>query len=54
VLDKAAIGRLVEGMARIDVLFNCAGVVHNGSILQATDDEWDFAFNLNVRARSSG
>ena len=33
------------------MLFNCAGFVHNGSILQATDDEWDFAFNLNVRAQ---
>ncbi|MFM2276050.1 MAG: hypothetical protein RL211_1922 [Pseudomonadota bacterium] len=51
VLDKAAVHAAVEGMARIDVLFNCAGVVHNGSILQASDDEWDFAFNLNVRAQ---
>jgi 2-keto-3-deoxy-L-fuconate dehydrogenase len=38
-------------MAPVNVLFNCAGVVHNGSILQATDDEWDFAFSLNVRAQ---
>ena len=51
VLDKAAVHATVEGMARIDVLFNCAGVVHNGSILQANDDEWNFAFNLNVRAQ---
>ena len=33
-----------------DILFNCAGFVHNGTILDATDDEWDFAFALNVRA----
>ena len=33
-----------------DILFNCAGFVHNGSIEDCTDDEWDFAFNLNVRA----
>jgi 2-keto-3-deoxy-L-fuconate dehydrogenase len=33
------------------VLFNCAGVVHNGSILQATDADWDAAFNLNARAQ---
>lgn len=51
VTDKAAIQALVASMASVNVLFNCAGVVHNGSILLATDDEWDFAFNLNVRAQ---
>ncbi len=51
VLDKSAIQALVAGMARIDVLFNCAGFVHNGSVLQATDDEWNFAFDLNVRSQ---
>jgi 2-keto-3-deoxy-L-fuconate dehydrogenase len=51
VMDKAAIQALVAGMPRIDVLFNCAGFVHNGSVLQATDAEWDFAFNLNVRSQ---
>ena len=51
VMDKAAIQRVVAGLPRIDVLFNCAGFVHNGSILQATDDDWDFAFNLNVRSQ---
>ncbi|MCP5282451.1 MAG: SDR family oxidoreductase [Rhodoferax sp.] len=51
VLDKAAIGKIVQGMAKIDVVFNCAGVVHNGSILQANDADWEFAFNLNARAQ---
>ena len=51
VLDKAAIGKLVAALPPLDVLFNCAGFVHNGSILDATDDEWDFAFNLNVRSQ---
>ncbi len=51
VLDKAAIHSLVQGEPRIDILFNCAGFVHNGSILDATDDEWNFAFNLNVRSQ---
>ena len=51
VMDKAAIQDLVARIAPVNVLFNCAGVVHNGSILQATDDEWNFAFNLNVRAQ---
>ncbi len=35
---------------RVDVLFNCAGFVHQGSILDATEEEWDFAFTLNVRS----
>ena len=51
VLDKAAIGRLVATLPPLDVLFNCAGFVHNGSILEATDADWEFAFNLNVRSQ---
>ena len=51
VLDKAAITRVVGELPPLDVLFNCAGFVHNGSILDATDADWDFAFNLNVRAQ---
>jgi 2-keto-3-deoxy-L-fuconate dehydrogenase len=51
VLDKAAIQSVVAQMPAIDVLFNCAGFVHSGTVLQATDDEWNFAFNLNVRAQ---
>ena len=34
----------------IDVLANCAGYVHHGTVLDATDAEWDFAFDLNVRS----
>jgi 2-keto-3-deoxy-L-fuconate dehydrogenase len=51
VTDKVAIFKVIGGMPRIDVLFNCAGIVNNGSILQATDAEWEFAFALNVRAQ---
>lgn len=51
VLDKQAIARLIESLPALDVLFNCAGVVHNGAALQASDDELDFAFRLNVRAQ---
>jgi 2-keto-3-deoxy-L-fuconate dehydrogenase len=51
VLDKAAIAGVVGEMPAVDVLFNCAGFVHNGTILQATDDDWAFAFNLNARAQ---
>ena len=51
VMDKAAIHSVVGSLKGIDVLFNCAGFVHNGGIMQATDEEWDFAFNLNVRSQ---
>ena len=51
VLDKSAIQRVVSELPALDVLFNCAGFVNNGSILDAKDEDWDFAFNLNVRAQ---
>ena len=51
VMDKAAIKALIDIHAAFDVVFNCAGFVHAGSILQASDDDWNFAFNLNVRAQ---
>jgi 2-keto-3-deoxy-L-fuconate dehydrogenase len=51
VLDKVAIQNVMQAMPPLNVLFNCAGFVHNGSILQTTDDDWNFAFNLNVRAQ---
>ncbi|RYF75012.1 MAG: SDR family oxidoreductase [Comamonadaceae bacterium] len=51
VLDRAAIEALVARMPVVDVLFNCAGVVHNGTVLDASDDDLDFAFRLNVRAQ---
>jgi 2-keto-3-deoxy-L-fuconate dehydrogenase len=50
VTDKAALQAAVREAAP-DVLVNCAGIVHSGSILEATDDEFDFAVNLNVRAQ---
>lgn len=51
VMDKAAINALVKKIPTIDVLFNCAGFVHSGTVLEATDDDWDFAFDLNVRSQ---
>ena len=51
VMDKNAIARVVAQMPAIDVLFNCAGFVHSGTVLQATDEEWNFALNLNVRSQ---
>jgi 2-keto-3-deoxy-L-fuconate dehydrogenase len=51
VLDKSAITALFAKLPTLDVLFNCAGVVHNGTIEQASDDDLLFAFSLNVRAQ---
>lgn len=52
VLDARDTDSVATGVARAnpDVLFNCAGFVHHGSVLDATDDEWEFAFDLNVRS----
>ncbi|GLQ54842.1 SDR family oxidoreductase [Devosia nitrariae] len=51
VLDDAAVSAACAEIGRVDVLFNCAGVVHNGTILDCTDAELDFALNLNVKAQ---
>ena len=50
VLDADAITAVVAAAGRIDILFNCAGVVHAGDIMQSSEDEWDFAFALNCKA----
>jgi 2-keto-3-deoxy-L-fuconate dehydrogenase len=50
VLDAAAIKALAASVGPIDVLFNCAGYVHAGSILECPEEDWDFAFNLNAKA----
>ena len=50
VLDADAITATVTSAGRIDILFNCAGVVHAGDIMASNEDEWDFAFALNCKA----
>ena len=50
VLDKAAIAAFAQETGAVDVLFNCAGFVHHGTVLDATDEQWRFAFDLNVRS----
>ncbi|SVK48021.1 3-oxoacyl-(acyl-carrier-protein) reductase [Acinetobacter baumannii] len=50
VTDPAAIAAAAEAIGPIDVLFNCAGVVHSGSILDCSEDQWAFALDLNVTA----
>jgi len=50
VLDEAAIGKVAAEVGAVDVLFNCAGYVHHGTILDCTPKDWDFSFNLNVKS----
>ncbi|HWQ37758.1 MAG TPA: SDR family oxidoreductase [Burkholderiales bacterium] len=50
VLDDAAISRTAAEVDVPHVLFNCAGYVHHGTILECGDKDWEFSFNLNVRA----
>jgi 2-keto-3-deoxy-L-fuconate dehydrogenase len=51
VLDDAAVARTFDELPPLTVLFNCAGYVHNGTILDCTPKDWDFSFNLNARAQ---
>ncbi|BDH44264.1 oxidoreductase [Salmonella enterica subsp. enterica serovar Choleraesuis] len=48
--DPAAISRACDVTGPLDVLFNCAGVVHSGSILECSEEQWRFALELNVTA----
>jgi 2-keto-3-deoxy-L-fuconate dehydrogenase len=50
VLDDAALTAMIGELPPLDVLFNCAGYVHHGTVLECTHKDWDFSFNLNVRA----
>lgn len=50
VLNNEAVQAVVAEFGPVDVLFNCAGFVHGGSVLDMADSDLDFAFDLNVRA----
>ncbi|MGB3810594.1 MAG: SDR family oxidoreductase [Parvibaculum sp.] len=50
VTDREAIEKLASELDAIDILFNCAGFVHHGTILDCTEKDWDFSMNLNVRS----
>jgi 2-keto-3-deoxy-L-fuconate dehydrogenase len=51
VLSDAAVEEAIAEIGHIDVLFNCAGVVHSGTVLDMTDADLDFALDLNVKAQ---
>jgi len=50
VTDEAAIAKVAREAGDVDVLFNCAGIVHHGSIIDATPKDWDQGFAVNVRS----
>lgn len=50
VLDDDAVRRFVDGVGAVNILFNCAGYVHQGTILDCELKDWDFSFDLNVRS----
>ena len=51
VTDAAPIEALAARAGAVDILFNCAGIVHGGTILECTDAQWDQAFAINARAQ---
>jgi 2-keto-3-deoxy-L-fuconate dehydrogenase len=50
VLDAVAITAAAQAVGPVDILFNCAGVVHQGTLLDATEADWSLAFDLNCRS----
>lgn len=50
VRDTAAVKQFAAEAGPVDVLFNCAGFVHNGTVLECTEEQWEFAFDLNVKS----
>ncbi|QJR14799.1 SDR family oxidoreductase [Usitatibacter palustris] len=50
VLSDAAVTAFVNDVGAVDILFNCAGWVHHGTILECEPKDWDRSFNLNVRS----
>ncbi len=54
VLDTAAVQAMAKRVGTVDILFNCAGFVHHGDALNCSDKDWDFSFDLNVKAMHRG
>jgi 2-keto-3-deoxy-L-fuconate dehydrogenase len=50
VRDTKVVAALADKVGAVDVLFNCAGFVHHGTVLTTSDEEWDFSFDLNVKS----
>ncbi|MEJ0013820.1 MAG: SDR family oxidoreductase [Bauldia sp.] len=50
VRDTKAVRALADKVGTVDILFNCAGFVHHGTALTTSDEDWDFSFDINVKA----
>jgi 2-keto-3-deoxy-L-fuconate dehydrogenase len=50
VRDTQAVNAIAEKVGPVDILFNCAGFVHHGTVLTTSEDDWDFSFDINVKA----
>jgi 2-keto-3-deoxy-L-fuconate dehydrogenase len=50
VRDSAAVAAMAKRVGKVDILLNAAGFVHNGTVLECSDDDWDFSFDINVKS----
>src|SRR4030081_290477 len=50
VRDSAAVAAMAKRVGKVDILLNAAGFVHHGTVLECSDDDWDFSFDLNVKS----
>ncbi len=50
VLNSQDVDKMAAELGTLGVLFNCAGFVHHGTILQCTEKDWDFSFDLNIKS----
>jgi 2-dehydro-3-deoxy-L-fuconate 4-dehydrogenase len=50
VRDSAAVAAMAKRSGKIDILLNAAGFVHHGTVLECSDDDWDFSFDINVKS----
>jgi 2-keto-3-deoxy-L-fuconate dehydrogenase len=50
VRDTQAVDSLAAELGTVDVLFNCAGFVHHGTIFECSENDWDFSFDVNVKS----
>jgi 2-keto-3-deoxy-L-fuconate dehydrogenase len=50
VRDTAAVDAMAKRVGTVDILLNAAGFVHHGTVLECSDEDWDFSFDLNVKS----